>query len=105
MESDQDRVFDALHSRLSLLEGPWPSKPHWWEFGPRRRDKLIQQALSDAGLPPLTDAGRRRYYLADQQGYEDALSAWSRKWCAALGLAYREAWSNAIHPRLDAAHG
>lgn len=102
--SDQDWVYGVIRDGLGLLEGPCPWRPRWWEFELRRRERHIQRILSEAGLPPLTEDGRKRYFQAEPQGFEDAGGAWSRKWCAALGLAYRDAFTTQLHPRtIDAA--
>lgn len=42
-----------------------------------------------------------RYFTSGPQGFEDAGGAWSRKWCAALGLSYQDAYTDEIHPRLQ----
>jgi len=98
--TNQDRVWNALHHRLWLLEGPCPYEPRWWQFALRKRDRYVRSVLASAGLPPLTEAGRQRYYAADPQGFEDAGVAWSRKWCAALGLSYEDAFYDYIYPAI-----
>lgn len=98
-------VHETMRQNIELLEGPLPFEPRWWQWQARKRDRFIQTVLSDNGLPPLTAEGRLRYYSADPQGLEDAGGAWSRKWCAALGLSYLDAFTSEIHPRaaIDAA--
>ena len=98
MTEDQERVYYVISKNIELLEGPWPVEPQWYQLRLRKRDRHIQRALADNGPPPLTVEGRRRYYSADPQGFEDVGGAWSRKWCAALGLSYLDAFTSQIHP-------
>ena len=97
MTEDQHMIIDRLAPRIGYLTGPLPIRPPWWAWRWRRHDRRIIQALKDAGLPALTDEGRARYYSSGPQGFEDAGGAWSRRWCAALGLSYLDAYTDEIH--------